>query len=88
MKSGILLNPNSTREHIALNLVQAAQLVGVSTPVMLRLVHSEGFPAFKVGRRWVIPRAALEGMDNDPLLMGLLTACMEELERVAKGDAA
>ncbi len=27
-------------------------------------------------------------MDNDPLLMGLLTACMEELERVAKGDAA
>ena len=61
MKSGILLNPNSTREHIALNLVQAAQLVGVSTPVMLRLVHSEGFPAFKVGRRWVIPRAALEG---------------------------
>ncbi len=60
MESKVYLSPIPMQEQLALNLEQAAKLVGVSVPIMLRLVNSEGFPALKVGRRWVIPLAALE----------------------------
>ena len=41
----------------AFNLKTAAEFASISTPTMLELVNRQDFPAFKVGRRWVIPRA-------------------------------
>lgn len=38
------------------NLTQAAEAAGISVPVMRELAHRPGFPALRVGRRWVIPR--------------------------------
>ena len=45
---------------LAYNLSEAARAVGVSDPTMGELVHTPGFPAFRAGKRWVIPIAALE----------------------------
>ena len=42
-------------EQIAYNLAQAAEAAGVSEPIMRQLVRMDGFPAIKVGRRWIIP---------------------------------
>ena len=53
-------SPNSEQELLALNLAQAATQLGISKPLMLQLARSEGFPAIRINRRWVIPRAALE----------------------------
>lgn len=41
-------------------LKEAAKMCGVSVHTMQALVNSEGFPAFRAGRRWMIPRNALE----------------------------
>ena len=42
----------------AFNLKTAAMWAGVSIPTMAGWVQLPGFPAFKVGRRWIIPRNA------------------------------
>jgi len=47
-------------ESITLNLTQAADALGVSTPTMRCLVRRGDFPAFKIGSRWLVSRAALE----------------------------
>ena len=49
-----------TRAKLAYNLAEAARAVGVSNPTMTEWVHIPGFPAFRAGKRWVIPIAALE----------------------------
>ena len=41
------------------NLETGARRIGVSYPTMLELVRRDDFPAFRIGRRWVIPRNAL-----------------------------
>ena len=38
------------------NRSQAAQFAGVSAPTFDEWLRREGFPAFKSGRRWIIPR--------------------------------
>lgn len=43
----------------AFTLRSAAEFAGVSTPTMIEWVNREDFPAFKSGRRWIIPRDAL-----------------------------
>jgi len=42
------------------DLAGAAKFVGVSIPKMRELAHKPGFPAIRVGRRWVIPRMLLK----------------------------
>ena len=42
-------------QQLAYNLEQAAAAACVSEPTMRKLVKTEGFPAIRVGRRWVIP---------------------------------
>lgn len=43
-------------EKIALNVSEAAALLGISRPTMYQLLKRPGFPAFKVGTRTLIPR--------------------------------
>lgn len=43
-----------------LSLSEAARLAGVSVPVLSSWTRLEGFPAFRAGRRWIIPAAAFE----------------------------
>ena len=45
---------------LAFNLAQAAEAIGVSRPTMSTLVRTEGFPAFRVGPRYVIPYDAFK----------------------------
>lgn len=48
-------------ERAGLTVPEAAALLGVSTKAMYDLVHREGFPSVRVGRRFLIPRLALLG---------------------------
>lgn len=41
------------------NLEEAAEALGVSDPLMRQLVHADGFPAYKLGSRWIIPKVEL-----------------------------
>ena len=43
----------------ALNLQEAAVFMGTNRTTMGMIVNTPGFPAFRVGRRWIIPRDAL-----------------------------
>ena len=52
------------QEKIALNVSEAADILGVSRTVLYRLMHRDDFPAFKVGKRTLIPRAKLEEWAN------------------------
>ena len=47
-------------EKLTLSITEAAAVLGLSRPTVYRLVRSEGFPAFRVGTRTLIPRAGLE----------------------------
>lgn len=52
-------------EKLALSLEQAAEVIGVSEPTMLTIANQPGFPALKVGRRWIIPVQALAEWLNE-----------------------
>ena len=43
-----------------LNAVEAAHYLGVSKPTMLRALQTKQVPARRLGRRWIIDRAALD----------------------------
>ena len=47
-------------EKVALNITEVAEVLGVSRPLVYRLLHREDFPSFKVGNRTLVSRAALE----------------------------
>lgn len=48
-------------ERLNLSINEAAQYLGVSgTAVYNHLLHQPDFPAYRIGERWLIPRAALE----------------------------
>ncbi len=47
-------------EKLAFTLEQAAESIEVSVPTMRTLIQQPGFPAFRVGRRWVIPVNAFQ----------------------------
>ncbi len=46
-------------EKQGLSLKEAQAVVGVSYPTILALAHQKGFPAFKVGKRWIVPKEPL-----------------------------
>lgn len=47
---------NNQQEMAVFNLSEAAKYAGVSLPTITAWVNRSGFPAFKSGRRWIIPR--------------------------------
>lgn len=58
-------NRYNLQERIALNITEAAEMLGVSRNTMYReLLHRQDFPAFKIGGRILIPRAKLEAWAN------------------------
>ncbi len=48
-----------TPEKLTYTPAEAAAVLGVSRPTMYDFLHSEGFPALRVGRRWLISRELL-----------------------------
>lgn len=48
-----------TNEKMALSVMEAAQLLGVSKPTMYTLTRRDDFPAFMVGNRVLISRTGL-----------------------------
>ena len=54
-------NRYNPQEKIALNITEAAEMLGISRNTMYRdLLHRQDFPAFKIGGRVLIPRSKLE----------------------------
>ena len=51
-------------EKLTYTLKEAAEAAQLSEPVMRELIYSEGFPAFRVGRRWVIPKETFSNWLN------------------------
>lgn len=47
-------------DKLALSITEAAAVLGISRPTVYELIHSEDFPAFRVGRRTLISRSGLE----------------------------
>lgn len=45
---------------LMLNVVQVAAVLGISRAGAYELVHSEGFPALKIGSRIVVPKDKLQ----------------------------
>lgn len=48
-----------------LTLKQAADAMGISVSTVRVLIQQPGFPAFKVGQRWVIPAAEFVNWLNE-----------------------
>ena len=46
-------------ERIAISVAEAAEMLGLSAKSVYALVHSEGFPAFRVGGRTIISKEGL-----------------------------
>ena len=58
-------NRYKPQDRIALNISEAAEMLGVSRNTMyIELLHRQDFPAFKIGERVVIPRTKLEAWAN------------------------
>ena len=51
--------PNADRD-LCYNVADLCDLLRVSRPTAYSLVHREGFPVVRVGRRFLIPRVGLE----------------------------
>lgn len=49
----------TSNERGTFNLDQAAAFIGTNHTTMCAIVKTPGFPAFRMGRRWIIPRDAL-----------------------------
>lgn len=49
-----------TVDKIALNVSEAAALLGISRPTMYQLCRRDDFPALRVGNRTLISKAGLE----------------------------
>ena len=47
-------------EKLVYSVPQAAKVLDLSTKTVYQMTHMKGFPAIRLGRRTVIPRAALE----------------------------
>ena len=45
---------------LALNAREAAELIGISLPLMYEMMKMQSFPVIRIGRRNIIPRSKLE----------------------------
>ena len=50
---------------VTLSVSEVCDVLGVSRPVVYRLLNQDGFPSFKIGTRIVVPRLALEQWANE-----------------------
>jgi excisionase family DNA binding protein len=62
-------------QQLAYNIAQAAEAACVSEPTMRKLVNTDGFPALRVGRRWVIP---VESFNAWLVQQASMRTCIEE----------
>ena len=46
-------------ERLAFNCAEAAEALHISRPTLYALLRTPGFPAFRVGNRWIISRDGL-----------------------------
>ena len=51
---------NDRTEPMCLAVDDLCEILGVSRPTAYELVHRDGFPTIRVGRRILVPRAGLE----------------------------
>lgn len=58
-KGGPPMKEQQTVERLALSVKETAEALGVSRQTVYRMIHSEGFPSKKPGRRRVICMAEL-----------------------------
>lgn len=49
----------------ALTVLEAAQLLSISKPVIYRFIHTGQLPSYRIGRRRLIRREALEQFQKD-----------------------
>ena len=62
MKTAKALNPS---EKLVYNIGELAEVLGIGLPAARNMIHIEGFPALKVGGRYLIPKQALQRwLDN------------------------
>ena len=62
MKTAKALNPS---EKLVYNIGELAEVLGIGLPAARNMVHVQGFPALKVGGRYLIPKQALQRwLDN------------------------
>ena len=54
------MTDNFNHETGAFTLEGAAKHAGVSVPTITEWVNRSDFPAFRSGRRWIIPRSSFE----------------------------
>ena len=54
------MSNDSTTNTMCLAVEDLCDLLQVSRPTAYNLVHTEGFPVIRLGRRLLIPRAGLE----------------------------
>ena len=47
-------------KQITYSLNDAAKILNISRPTMLQLARREDFPAFRIGKRWLINAEALQ----------------------------
>lgn len=57
MKTAKVLN---VKNKLTYSVPEAAAVLGIGIPKMREILHIEGFPALKVGGRFLIPKQALE----------------------------
>lgn len=57
MENNISIDRNKT---IMFSINEFCRMSELSRPTVYALLHAEGFPALRVGRRWVIPARAAE----------------------------
>lgn len=57
-------------EKLTMSVEEMAQVVGISKPKAYELVHQEGFPVVRIGRRMVIPKEGLTKWLESQMAMG------------------
>ena len=62
MKTAKALNPS---DKLVYSVPELAEVLGVGLPAARNMIHIQGFPALKVGGRYLIPKQALQRwLDN------------------------
>ena len=62
MKTAKALSPG---DKLVFNVGELAEVLGIGLPAARNMIHIEGFPALKVGGRYLIPKQALQRwLDN------------------------
>jgi excisionase family DNA binding protein len=62
VKTAKALSPG---DKLVFNVGELAEVLGIGLPAARNMIHIEGFPALKVGGRYLIPKQALQRwLDN------------------------